>query len=248
MTEVLNSFGSDLRVIVIGANGGIGRSFVKQLADLAQVEAVFALSRNAQAGIEGKVHYMPMRFTDEESIKATAEALREIGQFDIILIATGFLHADGMRPEKTMKALKREQLLKSFEVNAIGPALCAKHFLPLLRQNTKTVFAALSARVGSISDNRLGGWYAYRASKAALNMIIKTLSIEFGRRYPDAIICGLHPGTVDTDLSQPFQANVSKDRLFTPDFSVERMILVLDHLSSESSGDLIAWDGIKIDF
>lgn len=248
MAKVLNSFGADLRVIVVGANGGIGRSFVKQLADFPQVETVIALSRNAQARIEGKIHHMPMNFIDEDNIKHSAEALSRIGQFDLILIATGLLHAEGMVPEKTMKAMNREQFLKSFDVNAIGPALCAKYFLPLLRRDTKTVFAALSARVGSISDNRLGGWYAYRASKAALNMIIKTLSIEFGRRYAEAIICGLHPGTVDTDLSQPFQANVAEGSLFAPDFSVEKMISVLDQLSIESSGNLIAWDGAKIDF
>lgn len=248
MMRVLESFGAHLRVIVIGANGGIGRSFVKQLADFAQVDAVFALNRNAQARIEGKVHHMPMNFADEESIKLCAEDLSEQGQFDMILIATGFLHEQGVGPEKSMKAMNREHFLKSFEINTIGPALCAKHFLPLLRRDAKTVFAALSARVGSISDNRLGGWYAYRASKAALNMVIKTLSIEFARRYPEAIICGLHPGTVETALSQPFQANVAEDKLFTPAFSAMKMIAVLDDLCSESSGYIFAWDGKKIDF
>jgi len=123
--------------------------------------------------------------------------------------------------------------------------MTAKYFVPLLRRDEKAVFAALSARVGSISDNRLGGWYAYRASKAALNMVLKTLAIEIGRRFKNQIIVGLHPGTVDTDLSKPFQGNVPEGKLFTAEFSAEKLLDVVDGLSAEDSGNLFDWAGFK---
>jgi NAD(P)-dependent dehydrogenase (short-subunit alcohol dehydrogenase family) len=248
MANLLQSFGQDLRVIIIGANGGIGRGFLGQFERSPQIAQIFALSRKAVGGTQGKVTSISFDLTDEENIAACAEDLRDSGKFDLILVTTGLLQGEGISPEKNMRAMNRESLLKSFDVNTVGPALCAKYFLPLLHRDRKTVFAALSARVGSISDNRLGGWYAYRASKAALNMVIKTLSLEFGRRYPDAVICGLHPGTVDTTLSAPFQGNVPDGKLFTPEFSTKKMINVVDSLSGENSGYLYAWDGKKIEF
>ena len=136
----------------------------------------------------------------------------------------------------------------AFRLNTTGPALVAKHFLPLLARDRKAAFAALSARVGSIEDNGLGGWYAYRASKAALNMAIKTLSIELARRYPLALCVGLHPGTVDTALSKPFQAGVPQERLFSPAQSARHLLSVLDELTAEDSGKLFAWDGRRIPF
>jgi NAD(P)-dependent dehydrogenase (short-subunit alcohol dehydrogenase family) len=136
----------------------------------------------------------------------------------------------------------------SFLINTIGPAMCAKYFLPLLRRDEKAVFAALSARVGSISDNRMGGWYAYRASKAALNMILKTLSIEYGRRFKQAVIAGLHPGTVDTNLSKPFQSNVQPGKLFTPELAAKQLVDVIDGLTPEDSGYLFDWAGKRVEF
>jgi len=133
-----------------------------------------------------------------------------------------------------------------FAINTIGPALVAKHFLPLLDRNRRSVFAALSARVGSISDNRLGGWYGYRASKSALNMIIKTLAIELSRRNREAICIGLHPGTVDSRLSAPFQNNVAADKLFAPDLAATQLLEVVDQVRSEQSGRLLAWNGLEI--
>jgi NAD(P)-dependent dehydrogenase (short-subunit alcohol dehydrogenase family) len=132
-------------------------------------------------------------------------------------------------------------------VNAIGPALVAKHFLPLLARGRSTAFAALSARVGSISDNRLGGWYGYRASKAALNMLIKTLSIELARTRPEAVCVALHPGTVDTRLSGPFQRSVAPDQLFTPEVSGRHLLRVLERLVPSDSGGCFAWNGKAID-
>ena len=137
-------------------------------------------------------------------------------------------------------------MARAYQINAIGPALVAKHFLPLLATDRKAVFAALSARVGSIGNNRLGGWYAYRASKAALNMILKTLSIELARRNPSAICVGLHPGTVDTRLSGPFQRGVPGDKLFSPHRSAPCLLKVINALSPGQSGRVLAWDGKPI--
>jgi len=135
---------------------------------------------------------------------------------------------------------------RSYRINAIGPALVAKHFLPLLTRERKAMFAALSARVGSIEDNQLGGWHAYRASKAALNMLLKTLSIELARQNPTAICVGLHPGTVDTRLSEPFQRGVPEGKLFSPQKSARHLLNVFDTLSPEQSGQIFAWDGQRI--
>ena len=138
--------------------------------------------------------------------------------------------------------------MKIFSINTIGPTLIGKYFIPLLKKDSPSILSFLSARVGSISDNRIGGWYSYRASKAALNMIIKTLSIEVARNNKNAMIIGLHPGTVDTNLSKPFQGNVSNDKLFTPEYSISKMVEVMNNLSPDDSGNCFAWDGKRIEF
>jgi NAD(P)-dependent dehydrogenase (short-subunit alcohol dehydrogenase family) len=150
-------------------------------------------------------------------------------------------------PEKTLRELDAEVMAHVLAINTIGPAMVAKHFLPRMRPGTKSVFAVLSARVGSISDNRLGGWYSYRASKAALNMLLKTLAIEHARRFPASIVAGLHPGTVATPLSAPFQQRVPEGKLFTPDFAAERLLAVIDGLEVSDSGSVFAWDGSRIE-
>lgn len=146
-------------------------------------------------------------------------------------------------PEKTWRDLSGEAMARVFATNTIAPSLIAKHFLPLLPRSGRSVFAVLSARVGSISDNRLGGWYSYRASKAALNQIIKTASIELARTRPEAICLGLHPGTVDTTLSKPFQTNVARGKLFTPQMSASYLLEVIGNAAPVQSGSLLAWDG-----
>ena len=152
----------------------------------------------------------------EDTIAAAAARVAGTGPVALVIVATGLLHDGGHQPEKTFKRLDPAFLAKTFQINAIGPALVAKHFLPLLPRRGRAVFAALSARVGSISDNELGGWYGYRASKAALNMLIRTAAIELARTHKEAICVGLHPGTVATGLSGPFQAGVPAQRLFAP--------------------------------
>lgn len=244
---MLDSFDRPIRACVVGSTGGIGRALVDALDAKEAVETVYALSRRGTAHPSAKVQTLAFDFMDEPAIKAAAETLREVGSFDLIIVATGLLQGEGIAPEKTLRALNMDQLRKSFEVNTFGPALTAKHFLPLLSREGKAVFAALSARVGSISDNRLGGWYAYRSAKAALNQMIRTLAIEVGRRRKNQIIIGLHPGTVDTELSKPFQGNVPDGKLFTPEFSAGKLLHVIDQVSAAESGELLAWDGERID-
>jgi len=242
------SFGDNLRVVVIGSTGGIGAALVDQLVASSQVSRIHALSRTGRSHPSPKVANLTFDFTDEESLIAAAQALEEVKPLDMVLVATGLLQDETISPEKNLRSLTHIGFSKSFEINTIGPALSAKYLIPLLRRDAKSVFAALSARVGSISDNRLGGWYAYRASKAALNMVIKTAALETQRRFPNQIITGLHPGTVDTDLSKPFQSNVAEGKLFAPDFSAQQLLKVIDGLTSENSGNLFDWAGEQIRF
>lgn len=242
------SFGQNLRCVVVGSSGGIGAAILDALVESDQVSRIHALSRSGRSYPSPKVANLTFDFTDEESLIAAAQALQEVKPFDLIIITTGLLQGQGISPEKNLRALSFEGFAKSFEINTIGPAMTAKYFAPLLKRDGKAVFAALSARVGSISDNRLGGWYAYRASKAALNMVLKTLSIELGRRFKNQIIVGLHPGTVDTGLSKPFQGNVSEGKLFTPEYSAEKLLSVIDGLSEADSGNLFDWAGKQVEF
>lgn len=242
------SFGDGLRVAVFGASGGIGGALVRQLSENPGVADIFAFARSkpAPAGAAPRVTLEQIDIEREESIAAAAEV---VGPLDLVLVATGVLHdPGGLQPEKSWRALDPEALLRAYRINAVGPALIAKHFLPHLHRDRRTAFAALSARVGSIGDNQLGGWHAYRASKAALNMLIKTLAVELARSRPRALCVGLHPGTVDTALSQPFQRGVPAERLFAPDVAASHLLAVLDRLEPADSGHLFAWDGARIPF
>lgn len=235
-------------VAVVGASGGLGSEFVRQLSALDNVERVFALSRSGVEFDDVKVSASQLDCDDETSIEAAADTIASETHLDAIFVATGLLHDDELQPEKRLQDLDMESMLASFRINAVGPILVAKHFLPLLRGGQRTLFAALSARVGSISDNRLGGWASYRASKAALNMLLRTAAIEQTRHCPEAIIAALHPGTVDTRLSAPFQSNVPADKLFTPQYAVERLLAVVNILRPADSGGFFAWDGNPVPF
>jgi len=180
---MFESLGQGLRIVIVGASGGIGTALVDHLVASPQVARVHALSRQGKSHPSPKVANLTYDFTKEASIEAAAQALAEVGPMDVVIVATGLLQGNGIAPEKNLRALSFEGFEKSFMINTIGPAMTAKYFLPLMRRDGKAVFAALSARVGSISDNRMGGWYAYRTSKAAINMVIKTLSIEMARRF-----------------------------------------------------------------
>ena len=221
--------------VIVGASGGIGSAFADRIEATGRFAKVHQLSRSA-TGLD---------LEDETSILAGARRAAEGPAPTLVVVATGVLQT-GLEPERSYKTMTAEHLLRDYRVNTIGPALVAKHFLPLLPRNRRTVFAALSARVGSIGDNRLGGWHSYRASKAALNMILSNLAIEMTRSHPQAVVAGLHPGTVDTALSEPFQRGVAAEKLFTPAYSAERLLAVLDGLTPADSGGVFAWDGVRI--
>ena len=219
------------RAAVIGASGGIGAAVASELE--ARGTEVVPFSRSA-----GTIDLL-----SEASIAAAAE---RAGTLDLVFVATGALTIEGEGPEKSWDSLSPDHLARAFALNTTGPALVAKHFLPLLPLAGRAAFAALSARVGSIGDNRLGGWYSYRASKAALNMLVRTLAVELARKRPEALCVALHPGTVDTPLSEPFQGNVPDAQLFTPERSARHLLDVLGGLSAADSGGHFGWDGQRI--
>ncbi|KQT32699.1 short-chain dehydrogenase [Sphingomonas sp. Leaf412] len=216
-----------MTAVVIGAGGGIGAALADALAD--EGETVHRLTR---ADVE---------LTDEASIAAAAA---RVGSPALVFVATGLLHEDGHGPEKSIRDLDPVWLARQYAVNAIGPALVAKHFLPTMPRGQRSVLAVLSARVGSITDNRLGGWYGYRAAKAALNQLVRTLAIEDRRRNERGIVVGLHPGTVDTRLSSPFRQS-GRD-LFQPGRAAVQLLDVIDALKPADSGKLFAWDGSEV--
>ena len=245
----LGSFQNNLSVAVIGASGGIGSEFVRQFADDPAVARVFALARTPAGHVHEKIVSERVDLCDQHSIDAAADRVAAEGELDIVVVATGMLHRGrDIRPEKSLRDIDADAMLEMLKVNTIGPALVARAFLPRMRRAGKSAFAALSARVGSIGDNRLGGWTSYRSSKAALNMVLKTLSIEHARRFPESVIAGLHPGTVDTQLSAPFQRNVPEARLFSPSRSVRHLLQVIDGLTPADTGGFFAWDGSAIEY
>lgn len=187
---------------------------------------------------------------DENSIRDAAQDIGADGPIDLVIIATGILSApeQQLAPEKSWSAQSVQGYENAFAINTIGPALIGKYFLPLLAKDQRSVFAVVSARVGSVSDNHLGGWHAYRASKAALNMVVRNFANELSHRNKKAIAVALHPGTVDTKLSEPFQSNVAAAKLFTPQFAATNMLHVLSGLTQQDSGGFFAWDGTQIAF
>jgi len=225
--------------VIIGASGGIGGAIADALDDEATYRPVHRFARS----LGGAQH---IDLLDEASIAAAAATVAGGPPPTLIFVATGLLHSQDHGPEKALRDLDADWLARNFAVNAIGPALIAKHFLPIMPRTGRTLFAVLSARVGSISDNRLGGWHGYRASKAALNQLVRTLAIEERRRNSSSVVVALHPGTVDTALSAPFQGNVPPGQLFAPDRAAVQLLDVIEGLKPVDSGKLFAWDGAEI--
>lgn len=232
------------QAIVIGAGGGIGRACVDHLVRSRRYGLVHALSRAPDPDSLAGVRSGSIDIADPASIAAAAEAIA--GDVDLMIVATGLLHEGGRGPERSLGALDPDWLLRQYQVNTIGPALVLKHFVPKLARDRRSVIACLSARVGSISDNRLGGWYGYRASKAALNQMVRTAAIEIARTCARAVCVAIHPGTVETGLSSPFRARVPPDRLFSPAVAAGHLLAVLDGLQPADSGGIFAWDGSPI--
>lgn len=208
--------------VVIGASGGIGAALLDGLRARGGFRAVVGLSR------------ADLDLRDDTSIARAANHVAGIGAPALILVATGMLHGPGVQPEKTIRALDGDAMAASFAVNAIGPALILRHFLPLMPRDRRAVFAVLSAKVGSIADNRLGGWYSYRASKAALNQIIRTASVELRRSHPRAICVAFHPGTVATGLSDGFAKTGLQVQ--TPSAAAAALLDSIDRLDVADSG------------
>ena len=244
--SAMNTHTAPASAIIFGASGAIGRALTTRLVANGEHANIYAAVRDTGADLPcGAV---PLRFAldDEAAIGAALDAVSE--PLDLVIVATGLLHdpARGIAPEKSWRALDPAAMAAVYAANAIGPALIAKHALPRLPRDRRAVFAVLSAKVGSIGDNRLGGWHAYRASKAALNMLVRNFAIECARSHPLAVIAALHPGTVDSALSAPFQRGVAEDKLFSPDQSAGYLLDVIAALTPADSGGLFAWDGLRL--
>ena len=246
----LTSLPQNYRALVVGGNGAIGAAVLERLGNDARCGARFAASRTIvnRPGVEP----LKLDLAEPQTIAAAVEAASADGPLHLVFVATGALHSQGsIEPEKSWRQISADGLMESYKVNTVLPSLVAQAALPKLARGRKDApekaeFAALSARVGSVSDNRLGGWHAYRASKAALNQVIKTCSIELKRKAPHAVCVGLHPGTVDSALSKPFQRNVPDGKLFTPQYSAERLLSVIDGLDAAQSGKVFDWAGAEI--
>jgi len=255
MNSGMRSFPAGSAAVVQGASRGIGLGLVKALLADDCFESVTATCRDPvsaddlQALAGERLNIRRLDVTDSAQVSDFAATLNAQGvRPSLVINAAGVLHGDGFAPEKKLEDLEMRTLDRVFAVNAFGPALMLKALRPLMAREGKAVFAAISARVGSIADNRLGGWYAYRASKAALNQIIRTAGIEFRRRNRNVIAAALHPGTTDTGLSEPFQANVPAGKLFSVEQTCDYLLSVVDGLTEDDNGGFFAWDGKSIEW
>ena len=256
MTAPVQGLDVPAHVLVSGASSGIGLAMVDALLGNPTVARVFAVSRTAsdsealsalQARHGARLQPVSADLTTDAGLDAIVGGVRAGGDdLHLVVNCAGVLHGDGLRPEKSLATLDRDALERSFALNAFAPVLLVRALLPLLTPNAPRVVASLSARVGSIGDNRLGGWYAYRAAKAAQNQLLRTLAIEWQRSHPHATCVMLHPGTVDTPLSQPFQTRVAADALFPPARAARQLLDIIAGLTPADSGRFIAWDGSMI--
>ena len=218
--------------VIIGSTGGIGAALLRNLQASGDFDTVVGLSRSSSPALD---------LRDEASIAAAAAHVALLGAPRLVIVSTGVLHGAGMQPEKNIRSLDAAAMADAFLVNTIGPALVLKHFLPLLARDGRAVLAALSARVGSIGDNRLGGWYSYRAAKAALNQVLHTAAVEVRRSHREAIVVALHPGTVDTPLSAPF--GKSGLDVQAPEIAARRLLAVIAALTPDDSGSFLDHHG-----
>ena len=250
--------------LIIGGTGGIGQAMLRQLASRQNDDekktneqgtdsaTLIATYHKRPPPDMPQVTWVKMDLTDEDSIKNAVETIKtKTTHIDWVINCIGLLHDGNQQPEKSLRQLSPEFFVQNMQVNALASLLLAKHIRPLLQKATRTedapaIFAVLSARVGSISDNQLGGWYSYRMSKAALNMGMKNVSIEWARSLPNTCVVVMQPGTVDTTLSEPFQGNVAEDKLFSPDYSAEQLLSVLATMRATDSGSFVDWAGEKI--
>ena len=229
----MNSLPQGYRALVLGASGALGAAFVAQLRADPRCATVLGLHRGSSPAID---------FDREDSIGAAADALANQGPFHLLVNAAGLLHAEAFMPEKKLASLHYAQMEATFRANTFGPALVLRHFSGLMAPG-RAMLVMLSAKVGSIGDNRLGGWYSYRASKAALNMLVHTAAIELARTRPELVVVAMHPGTVQSALSRPF-GGAQTGR--APDQAAGGMLSVLDGLTAADSGQFVAWNGERL--
>lgn len=233
-----------MNIVVTGGSGGIGSAFVAALARRVEVTTITATyHHNAPETGHANVTWQRLDLTDESAVHDWAQPL---GEIDWLINTAGILHGPAQGPEKTIRQLDPDFFLENMRINTVPTLLLAKHLNTKFRHGRPAVFATVSARVGSIEDNHLGGWFSYRASKAALNMCLKTLAIEWRRLLPNVVVAALHPGTTDTSLSRPFHRHVPPEQLFTPAQSVSYMLNVLDSLTPAESGRFLAFDGEQL--
>ena len=247
---------SDANVLIVGASQGIGLGFVKKLLQDGRFAKIYATYRRIDSASElialqdknsQRLTCLGLDITDELQIAEVLQKIsNEINKLHLVINCVGLLHEGNLQPEKSLRQLKKENLLHYFQVNSVGAVLLAKHLLPLFKHNEQSVFATISAKLGSIGDNQLGGWYGYRASKAALNMFMRTVAIEYGRSCPQTTVITLHPGTTDTRLSRPFQKNVAAEKLFTVERTVNQLLAVIEKLQQADSGQFFSWDGSRL--
>lgn len=238
--------------LILGASGGLGSAMVAEfLNDPAIGQVVAISSKQYPAGLEeyrtaGKLVWLTSQYNERAMADVVDQLASYAGAFSRVCICHGLLHSDTLWPEKRLEDLNGSALQDIFHSNTVVPALWLKLLFKILKGQNPCIIATMSARVGSISDNHLGGWYAYRASKSALNMILKTAAIEYGRRAKNVKFIAFHPGTTDTALSKPFQATVPTGKLFTTEFVAERLAIIMD--SAEIDGELsyLDWDGQSI--
>jgi NAD(P)-dependent dehydrogenase (short-subunit alcohol dehydrogenase family) len=239
--------------LIVGGGQGIGLGFVRRLLAADNIERVYATYRRVESATEllaiadPRLCCLQMDITDEAQIAAVIKQIQsETNALHYIINSVGILHEGEMQPEKSLRHISGEQLLRYFQVNSVGAMLLFKQVQPLLKHQNRSILATISAKVGSIGDNQLGGWYGYRASKTALNMFIRTTAIEYKRTCPHAILVALHPGTTDTRLSLPFQRNVPPEKLFSVDRTVGQLLTVMDGLEIGDSGEFFSWDGSRL--
>lgn len=238
--------------LVLGASGGLGSAMVSEFLNDPEIDKVFAVSSKKnpvgsnESQNQSKLVWLQAEYSETQMADAVSQLMAHAGTFSRVCVCHGLLHSDKLWPEKRLEDITSEALQEIFHSNTVVPALWLKLLFKILKGQTPCIVATMSARVGSLSDNNLGGWYAYRASKAALNMVLKTASIEYGRRAKNVKLIAFHPGTTDTALSKPFQSTVPTGKLFTTEFVAEQLAMIMDSAQVDGELSYLDWDGQTI--